>query len=67
MIYPEIDWTQAPADSDAWEMTEFGAVWTKRVRLSGAPEPGTIPGEVIVGPAPSFGAKIGARAERPAA
>ncbi len=60
-----VDWTQAPPDADAWEMTDFGAVWIKHVRLSLEPDPGTIPGEVVVGPAPSFGAQIGARAERP--
>lgn len=67
MTHPEIDWTLAPADADVWEMTEFGAVWAKRVRLSLAPDPGTIPGLAVVCPAPSFGARIGARADRPAA
>lgn len=58
----EVDWSQAPSDADAWEMTEFGiAIWTKQelIDVTSFDSDGikTVEGTGVAGrePAPDFG------------
>lgn len=68
-----IDWTQAPPEADAWEMTEFGyAIWTQDVPTDcttiDSTEPAIVMSRVVVGRhfAPRFGLGPGApRVTRP--